>query len=257
MIKRLKWTMKFKYKAMQIYAKILSWIFFCCTYFSLFLLSFNSIYSTGISGQNGDIKTWPLADLSGYFVIGFDSSSIAKICKYTFSSSNAQCQTITNINYGYGHLMISNSQFFVLGASSTSPYNLQMYKITFSSTSVNWANQIACPSGTWSAYRSESVLSSDGSTVYSFFLFGPSSTTRYLYFCGLSVSDGSVRTTRYKSGIAVSSVLGSALNGDYVVATTYSPISLLIYSISSLTFTIKSFLGFALYGCGVEPSSGR
>ena len=116
---------------------------------------------------------------------------------------------------GYGHLMISNSQFFVLGATSTSLYNLQMYKITFSSTPVDWANQITCSSGTWSAYRSESVLSSDGSTVYSFFTFGPTNT--YLYFCGLSVSDGSVRTTRYKSSTAVSNVLGSALNGDYVV----------------------------------------
>ena len=112
--------------------------------------------------------------------------------------------------------MISNSQFFVLGVAPSSPYNLQMYKITFLSTPVDWANQIACSSGTWSAYYSESVLSSDGSTVYSFFLFG-ASTTRYLYFCGLSVADGSVRTTRYKSNTTVLSVLGSALNGDYVV----------------------------------------
>ena len=112
--------------------------------------------------------------------------------------------------------MISNSQLFVLGATSTSLYNLQMYKITFSSTSVDWANQIACNTVTWYASSSESVLSSDGSTVYSFFTFG-SSTTTYLYFCGLSVADGSVRTTRYKSGIAVSGVWGSALNGDYVV----------------------------------------
>ena len=129
-------------------------------------------------------------------------------------SSSVQCQTITNINYGYGHLMISNSQFFVLGASPTSPYNLQIYKITFLSTSVNWANQIACPSGTWVASDSESVLSSDGSTVYSFFTFGA---TKYLYFVGLYVADGSVATTRYKSSASVSDVDGSALNGNYVV----------------------------------------
>ena len=110
--------------------------------------------------------------------------------------------------------MISNTQFFVLGASSTSPYNLQMYKFTFSFTSVNWANQIACVSGTWAASLSDSVLSSDGLTVYSFFTFG---VTKYLYFCGLSVSDGSVATTRYKSSASVLSVYGSALNGDYLV----------------------------------------
>ena len=226
----------------------------CCTYFFLFSLIFNSIYSTGIYGGNNDIKTWPLADLSGYFVIGSDSSSIAKICKYTFSSLSAQCKSINSINYGYGHLMISNNQFFVLSTAKTSPYNLQMYKITFSLTSVNWANQIACPSGTWSASNSESVLSSDGSTVYSFFTFGAGT---YLYFCGLSISDGSVATTRYKSSTAVSGVWGSALNGDYVVATTYSSTSLVMYSISSSTFTIKSFSGIYLNGWGVEPSSGR
>ena len=194
-----------------------------------------------------------MPDLSGYFVIGKNSSDIAKICKYTFSLSNAQCQTITNINYGLGHLMISNSQFFVLGAAPSSPYNLQMYKITFSITSVNWANQITC-TGTWFAYNSESVLNSDGSTIYSFFLFGA---TRYLYFVGLSVSDGSVTTTRYKSSTNVFYAWGSALNGDYLVATTESPTSLVIYSISSSTFTIKSFSSGILYGWGVEPSSGR
>ena len=70
------------------------------------------------------------------------------------------------------------------------------------------------PSGTWTAYDSESVLSSDGSTVYSFFVFG---VPTYLYFSGLFVSTGSVKTTRYKSTATVSGVWGSALNGDYLV----------------------------------------
>ena len=151
--------------------------------------------------------------------------------------------------------MISNSQFFVLGVSTTSPYNLQMFKITFSLTSVNWANQIACSAGTWTAYDSESVLSSDGSTIYSFSTFG---VTTYLYFLGLSVSDGSVTTTRFRSSASVLYILGSALNGDYVVATTYpsTSASIVIYRISSSTFTIKSFSG-SLHGWWVEPSSGR
>ena len=222
--------------------------------FSLFFHSLNSIYSTGIGGYSHDIKTWPLADLSGYFVIGYDSSTaIAKICKYTFSSSSAQCQTISNIYTGYGHLMISNSQFFVLGGAA-SPYNLQMYKISFSSTSVNWANQIACASGTWLANLSESLLSSDGSTIYSFFMFG---STYYLYFVGLAVADGSVVTARYKSSVSVPGIWGSTLNGDYVVAASSSP-SLVMYSIYSSTFSIKSFpSGAFLFGWGVESSSGR
>ena len=230
-------------------------MYICCTHSLFFSFkSFNFIYSTGINGQNGDIKTWLLADLSGYFVIGYDSSSIAKICKYTFSLSSAQCQTISNIKIGYGQQMISNSQFFVLGVTTTSPYNLQMYKITFLSTSVNWANQIAW-SGTWSVDLSESVLSSDGSTIYSFFLFGAS---KYLFFAGLSASTGSVTTTRFKSSTFVDYVFGSTLNGDYVVATTQTQTSVVMYSISSSTFTIKSFSSNDyLRGWGVEPSSGR
>ena len=140
---------------------------------------------------------------------------LLNIYKYTFSLSNAQCQAINNIKIGYGHLMISSNQFFVLGVTITSPYNLQMYRITFSLTSVNWANQISCASGTWSASLSESVVSSDGSTLYSFFIFVPS---YYLYFWGLSVSDGSVTTTRYRSSAPVYYVYGSALSGDYVIS---------------------------------------
>ena len=194
-----------------------------------------------------------MADLSGYFVIGFDTSNIAKICKYTFSSLSAQCQTINSISIGYGHLMISNSQFFVLGIASTSPKNLKMYKITFLLTSVDWANQIVCTAAQSISY-SESVLSSDRSTIYTFFLYGPS---KYLYFAGLSLSDGSATTARYTSSETVSEVWGSTLNADYVVATIHTPTSLVIYNISSSTITIYSFSGLYLFGWGVEPSSGR
>ena len=113
--------------------------------------------------------------------------------------------------------MISNSQFFVLSVTPASPYNLQMYKITFSSISVDWANQILCDSGAWVSDLSESMLSSDGSIIYSFFLFGTSSSTKYLYFCGLSVSSGSVATSRSKSSAIISYLYGLTLNGDYIV----------------------------------------
>ena len=92
------------------------------------------------------------------------------------------------------------------------------------------------------------MLSSDGSTIYSLFTYG-GSIFRYLYFCGLSVSDGRVTTTRYKSDDGIAEIYGSALNGDYIVATSISLHSILIYSISSSTFTIKYLSsGFTLYG---------
>ena len=142
------------------------------------------------------------------------SFNIIKIL-YTFSSSSTQCQKITNIYMGYGQLMISNNQFFVLGLPTSGPKSLKMFKITFSSTAVDWANQIVCTSETWSTSSSESLLSSDKSKIYSFFIFGMSS--KYLNFAGLSVLDGSVVTTRYISDTSVSNVRGSALNGDYMV----------------------------------------
>ena len=200
------------------------------------------------------MKTWPLSDNSGYFFSGYDSGSIANICKYIFSSASCQWQSITNIKIGYGHLMISDTQFFMVGAGPSTPYDLHMYKLTFLNTSVDWADKIACASGTWTSSFSESVLSEDGLSIYSFINFGSS---RYLYFVSLSVSTGSVVGTRYKSSVTTNYVWGSALNGDYLIASVESPTSLVMYSLSTSTFTIKWFSGTYLYGWGVEPSTGR
>ena len=146
--------------------------------------------------------------------------------------------------------MLSSVQFFLLGVDSS--YTLHMYKVTFSSTSVNWANKIVCSSGTWTSNNSESQLSADGTSIYLFFVYG---STNYLYFATLSTSTGSVIGARYKSSVSSNPIYGSALNGDYIVATAY--IYLVVYKISSSTFIIKSFTGLYLYGWGVEPSTGR
>ena len=149
--------------------------------------------------------------------------------------------------------MLSSTQFFVLGAGPSSPYTLYMYKITFLSTVVNWANQMAWLSGTWAANDSESLLSLDSSSIYWFFIYG---STPYLYFAVLSVSDGSVGSTRYKSSIAVNQAFGSALNADYAVVSTNTPNSLVIYSISSSILSIISTTS-SIYGLNIEPTSGR
>ena len=147
--------------------------------------------------------------------------------------------------------MVTNTQFFVLGIASN---NLQMYKLTFLSNTVDWANKIGC-SGTWSSNRSESLLSVDGSTIYLFFIYGSGST--FLYFAGLSSIDGSIKTMRYRSSISASVVQGSVLNGNYIVATIENPVSLMIYNIPSSAFIIKSFSGTMLFRWGVEKSSSR
>ena len=148
--------------------------------------------------------------------------------------------------------MVSPTQFFLLGADISSPYTLHIYKITFGSTAVDWANKQGCSSGTWVVFYSESLLSSDNSTLYSFYSYGP---VKYLYFAAFSVSSGSVSNIRYKSSVSTLYARGSALNGDYIVVSVYYPVSLLIYSISINTFVIK--ISSSIKGWGVDPSSGR
>ena len=148
--------------------------------------------------------------------------------------------------------MMSQFKFFLIGIDLS--FNLHMYKITFSATSVDWAKKIIS-TGAWSIDYSESLLSTDGSKIYSLFPYGIS--PRYLYFFTLAVSDGSVSNTRYKSTSSVSIVYWAALSGDYIVATTDYFLGVVIYKISTSVFTIKSFSGSLLYGWGVDPSSGR
>ena len=108
-----------------------------------------------------------------------------------------------------------------------------------------------CSSSSWKSYYSESLLSKDGLNMYLFFYYG---NPEYIYFASLSVSTGSVTSARYKSNFSGNPVYGSTLNGDYVIATAYS--YLLIYSISSTSFTVKYISSFA-YNWEVEPSTGR
>lgn len=148
--------------------------------------------------------------------------------------------------------MLSQTQFFFLG-HNPSTYALQMYKMTFSSNSVDWANKISWSFGSWTSYLSESLLSNDGSTIYIFFTYGSS---RYLYFISLSVSTGTAVGSRYKSSTIITSVNSAALNGNYLLASTSTEDSVIMYNLLSSSFTIKSFSS-TIYGWSVELYSGR
>lgn len=149
--------------------------------------------------------------------------------------------------------MLSSTQFFIAGTATSGTAHLKMYKVTFSNTSVDWANQMLC-SGSWTAFYSGSMLSDDGSIIYSYFSFGISS--RNMYFISQSVTSGSVIGSRYKSSVTVMYIFGSVLNGDYALATTNGPNVLVIFSLSTSTFTIKNFSG-NLYNLSIELSSCR
>ena len=78
----------------------------------IFFYSLNTIYSTGINGVNTyDIKTWPLADSSSYFVIGYDGSNTAKICKYSIKETSELSWNNLKINY---EIIFSKSVRFML-----------------------------------------------------------------------------------------------------------------------------------------------
>ena len=219
------------------------------------LINFNS-YSSFLNGHSHDILIHLLSDNLGYYITGADSSGIANIWKYIFSIlSTWQWQQINSFNnYAFGQLKISDTQFFFL-SDDPSTHSLHFYKFTFSSTSPDWADKLAWSSGAWTSSTSESLLSSDKSKIYSLFIYG---STKYLYFTTISVSDGSIVSSRYKSSSSISAIYNSALNNNFIVATMYSiSSSILILDLTSSTFTFKLFANGFLLGCAFELSSGR
>ena len=109
-----------------------------------------------------------------------------------------------------------------------------------------------CPSGSWLASHSESLLLSP--SIYSLFTYGSS---RFLYFSVISSTDGSV-SVRYKSSISCSDVFGSIVKEDYIYASAYCSSSyLIILKISNYSFDIKAFPGKLLLGFELDTSTRR
>ena len=168
------------------------------------------------------------------------------------SSSNSGCQQLSNLNqYAYGQLKISDSSMFMLGVEISNSDKLHFYKHTFGGTSPDWSLKQSWPSWYWFLGLSESLLIS--SSIYTLFTFGP---PNYVYMAVISISDGTV-SNRYKSSIYCENVYGSAVNGDYIVASvTWSSYNLLIFNRATNLFDIKSFSGTLLYGIGLD-TTGR
>ena len=113
-----------------------------------------------------------------------------------------------------------------------------------------------CSAGTWSAGYSESQVS--GSTIYSLFVADPS---YYLYMASFDVSTGSVVGSRYKSSITIGNVYGSALIGNYLLATlvstSLSPYYAIMYNIATSTFIFRQYVSSSLFQWGIETSTGK
>ena len=111
---------------------------------------------------------------------------------------------------------------------------------------------MSCILGSWVAYLSESLLSTDGSKIFSFFTYG---NTYYMYFVTFSKVDGTVIGSRYKSSTPITGIYGSAQKGDLIVLTVYvsSTYYLVILNTTSNVFTMKNFSGAGLFGAAVQP----
>ena len=169
------------------------------------------------------------------------------------SPSTSGCQQISNFNtFAYGQLKLSDSCMFMLGSDPSSPYQLHLYKHTFSSTSPDWSLNLSWLSGTWTINNSESLLIS--SSIYTFFLYG--STSQYVYMAVISLSDGTV-SNRYKSSISWTNAFGSGASGDYIAASVaWSSYYLLMFNRATNLFDVWSFSGTYLHGMSLD-TTGR
>ena len=171
------------------------------------------------------------------------------------SSSNAQWQEVTSVDSNvFAPLVWNNDQIFFIGLDSIKEA-MHFYKITFGSSSVDWAKQMLWTS-VCSLSSSEALLNSDNSQIYSFSTYGMEPS--FVYFVTFYVSDGSVVGSKYASSISCSAVYGSVLSGSYLVATLYwSDPYILIFNTALSTFLIEKLSGYNLYCLSVDSQSGR
>ena len=156
-------------------------------------------YSSNLNGQDYNVRTWILSDNSGYFVIAVNTgSSKVNIWKYLFASpTSVSWFETSNLSGNTNNQMkLSDTQLFFISLDNSSPSNLHMCKVAFGSTSVDWAKMIMCPTSSWDSYTGETLMSSDGSVMYTFFLYGDTA-AMYAHFLSMNPSSGGVIGTRY------------------------------------------------------------
>ena len=221
------------------------------------IVSYNDFkikFSGSFDGRSDDTKIFTLTDDSGYYVTGKDSSNLANIWKYLYSSSlNAQWQQITHFSkFVYGQLKLSDTEFFMLSNDPVTAYPLHFYKFKFSLTSPTWAMSMPCSESVWYTGASESLLSSDSSKIYSFYSFG---NLLSLYFTTFVSSDGSILSTRYKSGTYTCGTSGGAYGSvvmDNYIITSFWITYLVIIDITTNEFTIKETNGIKIYNLEID-----
>ena len=155
----------------------------------------------------------------------------------------------------FGQLKISDDTFFFVGTYPTlSPYALHFFRYLFGNTSPVWSFKLDGASG-YSAFYSESLLSTDKTRIYTFDIYG---NPRYLYFITFDSSNGSVLGSRYKSSISWGRVNGGTIKDKFLMVTVEClDINLIIVNTETSEILIKKFDGTKLNACIVENTSGR
>ena len=128
---------------------------------------------------------------------------------------------------------------------------------TVGSISSDWANQISWGASSWNFKYSESLLNIDKSTIYSLFIY--ELPLLNLYFSSFSTSTGEVVGTNYISSIEWDSVNDSVLKDNNIIAVAMcsSTPYLILYNTATSNFSFYKYTGNALYGLGIESSTGR
>ena len=218
-------------------------------------------YRPNLSSDNDEIGIHFLSDDSGYYIALVKISSVyANIWKVLFNSlANIQCQEFANINnFFYGTLMIDNNQLFIIGSEISSPYSNYFLKFTFGNTTTDWTNKMSWVLGTWDTFISESILSSDSTSIYTFFTFGQS-TSYYTYYAKFNFTNGAVIGTRYKSSISWS-VGKSASTGNYIFLLAYCSNNWYFMIFDTLTTTFTNMVTNStidLKDVKIDQPSGR
>ena len=156
--------------------------------------------------------------------------------------------------------MINDREFYMITGKLNTPYTLYFCKFTFGSLFTDWTKQIECFN--CRGDLSESLLSSDRTKIFSFFIYGPNPYNMYLSIFNLT--DGSLLDSRYKSNSTwgTYNINGSAQKGELIILTVkWDSNSYLVMMDGTLnTFTIKLFsasgTGLNLYGAAYQLNRG-
>ena len=117
---------------------------------------------------------------------------------------------------------------------------MQYYKVTYGSGGVDWAKKMNWGTGSWTAANSQSLLSADKSTIFSFAVYNTNS-LYFFYFTSFDYTNGAVIGTRYKSGIFWENVFGIVELEEYLVVTALwgSSQEFILYNTLTYQFTMK------------------